>query len=97
MLFFIVLSVVAKLAVGGVITDLDFSKCFYFFFVYIQNYFAPSEFPNIRKYFDMMKVQSVSFVSGFDFFLNEPPRGKTINMVSEQVWHKSACTVTEAG
>ena len=35
MLFFIVLSVVAKLAVCGVITDLDFSKCFYFFFVYI--------------------------------------------------------------
>ena len=27
----------------------------------------------------------------------EPPRGKTNNVVSEQVWHKSGCTVTEAG
>ena len=25
----------------------------------------------------------------------EPPRGKTNNVVSEQVRHKSACTVTE--
>ena len=25
----------------------------------------------------------------------EPPRGKTNNVVSEQVWHKSGCTVTE--
>ena len=28
---------------------------------------------------------------------NEPPRGKTNNVVSEQVRHKSGCTVTEAG
>ena len=28
---------------------------------------------------------------------NEPPCGKTNNVVSEQVWHKSGCTVTEAG
>ena len=27
----------------------------------------------------------------------EPPRGKTNNVVSEQVWHKPACTATEAG
>ena len=27
----------------------------------------------------------------------EPPCGKTNNVVSEQVWHKSGCTVTEAG
>ena len=27
----------------------------------------------------------------------EPPRGKTNNVVSEQVRHKPACTVTEAG
>ena len=27
----------------------------------------------------------------------EPPRGKTNNLVSEQVRHKSGCTVTEAG
>ena len=27
----------------------------------------------------------------------EPPCGKTNNMVSEQVLHKSGCTVTEAG
>ena len=29
--------------------------------------------------------------------LNEPPRGKTNNVVSEQVRHKPVCTVTEAG
>ena len=27
----------------------------------------------------------------------EPPRGKTNNMLSEQVGHKPACTATEAG
>ena len=27
----------------------------------------------------------------------EPPRGKTNNVVSKQVLHKPACTVTEAG
>ena len=27
----------------------------------------------------------------------EPPRGKTNNVVSEQVGHKPACTATEAG
>ena len=31
----------------------------------------------------------------FFFFLNEPPRGKTNNVVSEQVRHKPACTSTE--
>ena len=29
--------------------------------------------------------------------INEPPRGKTNNVVSEQVQHKSGCTVTETG
>ena len=29
--------------------------------------------------------------------INEPPRGKTNNVVSEQVRQKPACTVTEAG
>ena len=29
--------------------------------------------------------------------LYEPPRGKTNNVVSEQVRQKSGCTVTEAG
>ena len=28
---------------------------------------------------------------------NEPPRGKTNNVVSDQVQHKPACTVTEDG
>ena len=28
---------------------------------------------------------------------NEPPRGKTNNVVSEQVRHKPTCTSTEAG
>ena len=30
-------------------------------------------------------------------FTFEPPRGKTNNVVSEQVQHKPACTATEAG
>ena len=30
-------------------------------------------------------------------YINEPPRGKTNNVVSDQVRHKPACTVTEAG
>ena len=29
--------------------------------------------------------------------INEPPRGKTNNVVSEQVRHKPGCTVTDAG
>ena len=29
--------------------------------------------------------------------MSEPPRGKTKNVVSEQVRHKSGCTVTETG
>ena len=29
--------------------------------------------------------------------INEPPRGKTNNVVSEQARHKPTCTVTEAG
>ena len=28
-------------------------------------------------------------------YINEPPRGKTNNVVSEQVRHKPACTATE--
>ena len=31
----------------------------------------------------------------FGKFINEPPRGKTNNVVSEQVRHKPACTRTE--
>ena len=37
------------------------------------------------------------FLSDLDHATNEPPRGKTNNVVSEQVLHKSGCTVTEAG
>ena len=37
--------------------------------------------------------QSFSFFSAFIIF--EPPRGKTNNVVSEQVRHKAACTSTE--
>ena len=32
-----------------------------------------------------------------EFLTNEPPRGKTNNVVSEQVRHKPGCTATEAG
>ena len=28
---------------------------------------------------------------------NEPPRGKTNNVVSDQIRHKSGCTVRDAG
>ena len=32
-----------------------------------------------------------------DITVNEPPRGKTNNVISEQVRHKPTYTVTEAG
>ena len=39
-----------------------------------------------------------SYKLGNDFLVKyEPPRGKTNNVVSEQVRHKPACTSTEAG
>ena len=34
---------------------------------------------------------------GTSCVIYEPPRGKTNNVVSEKVRHKSGCTVTEAG
>ena len=34
---------------------------------------------------------------GLDCLTNEPPRGKTNNVVSEQVWHKQSCTSLEDG
>ena len=36
-------------------------------------------------------------IQGFSEYINEPPRGKTNNVVSDQVQHKPACTVTEDG
>ena len=47
----------------------------------------------------LASVESVIILIYVKFLdiLNEPPRGKTNNVVSEQVWHKPACTVTEAG
>ena len=44
---------------------------------------------NHHSYF----VQNLMFI----YFIYEPPRGKTNNVVSEQVRHKSGCTVTENG
>ena len=32
---------------------------------------------------------------GTKFHINEPPRGKINNVVSEQIRHKPACTATE--
>ena len=48
----------------------------------------------------MLKHQKI--INGLDSFsdrrlIYEPPRGKTNNVVSEQVRHKLACTSTEAG
>ena len=34
---------------------------------------------------------------GYEDWLNEPSRGKTNNVVSNQVRHKPSCTSTEAG
>ena len=42
---------------------------------------------------DSMEVTSTH--EGVKLFINEPPRGKTNNVVSEQVPHKPTCTVTE--
>ena len=38
-------------------------------------------------------IERESFSCGI--FIFEPPRGKTSNVVSEQVRHKPTCTVTE--
>ena len=39
----------------------------------------------------------VNSVTALKKIINEPPRGKTNNVVSEQVRHKPACIVTEDG
>ena len=36
-------------------------------------------------------------ITGNSEFIFEPPRGKTNNVVSEQVRHKQGCTSTEDG
>ena len=45
-------------------------------------------------YFDTVSIDATEDKRSLKF---EPPRGKTNNMVSEQVRHKSACTSTEKG
>ena len=42
------------------------------------------------------KIMINSFDGDSGLIIFEPPRGKTNNVVSEQVQHKSGCTVTEA-
>ena len=39
-------------------------------------------------------IQKLNIITQIQF---EPPRGKTNNVVSEQVCHKRACTATEEG
>ena len=50
-----------------------------------DDYIKVLKFPSMKK-----KKKKISN-------LNEPPRGRTNNVVSEQVRHKSGCIVTEAG
>ena len=45
----------------------------------------------------MYTVASLKFILVYLHIKYEPPRGKTNNVVSEQVRHKPACTATEAG
>ena len=51
--------------------------------------------------FDVISKAFKSIGHCFDFvgkaFKNEPPRGKTNNVVSKQIRHKPGCTSTEAG
>ena len=48
--------------------------------------------------FDLLCVEMSKYLKVNSCSVNrEPPRGKTNNVVSEQVRHKPACTVTEAG
>ena len=49
---------------------------------------------NALVYFCESCVESGSFVK-FLIETNEPPSGKTNNVVSEQVRHKPGCTITE--
>ena len=41
------------------------------------------------------RVNHGDYMVGVSNNINEPPRGKTNNVVSEQVRHKQACTSTE--
>ena len=43
---------------------------------------------------NMVETETIKEAMRFSY---EPPRGKTNNVVSEQVRHKSDCTVTKVG
>ena len=47
--------------------------------------------------FNFKQLRTCQLVTRYSAQTFEPPRGKTNNVVSEQVRHKPACTVTEAG
>ena len=56
-------------------------------------------YDNLNKAFRVLMGldKPILFALGGGLVTYEPPRGKTYNVVSEQVRHKSGCTVTEAG
>ena len=52
------------------------------------------------EFFQAAEAWQVQVLSTYDSLLNalfEPPRGKTNNVVSDQVRHKPVCTVIENG
>ena len=52
--------------------------------------------PPLFTDWDDMNTVHLKYWNSYDFLISfEPPRGKTNNVVSEQVRHKSGCTVTE--
>ena len=52
-------------------------------------------FHDFEEHIDKLKLHNLELT--VHLLKNEPHRGKTNNVVSEQVRYKSGCTVTDAG
>ena len=63
--------------------------CYFFIFLHII------QFKNGRRTLKPFCIIHIGISVGFQSIINEPPRGKTNNVVSEQVRHKPGCTSTE--
>ena len=68
---------------------LTFHVCI--FLMLFVNHFHPGD--------QLRMIQNYEYINkNLNIFMEyEPPRGKTNNVVFDQVQHKSACTATEAG
>ena len=59
---------------------------------YISSGLAFSLYSNAMKHFGFLNLM---YINVNLMYINELPRGKTNNVVSEQVRHKPTCTSTE--